>query len=403
MARISEIDSSSNDVKPRKENARPAFSWFIFVIPLISVAIGCLTHHTAIRHTPHGTFKEQMATSPSALRTQLGIPFHFAQGLDEILPHPWDRLLYVLDLTFVQVCSTPLGRGLFAGIIFSAFPPLAGLFIEGLKSGSPALLNATTITLITLYGQIVAAGCTFNIFLVPLFAFAHWKQVNQQPHVIRPLPFASRGHLSVVVSCLAASAATVIACLVISPDSGLPFFWASTAFQFFPLFWLPICFLPKNKAPAPRTPRLDTARVYSFLAYSTIPSWWYALYQAGPPLLRIWKTGSGFPDDASRLLFIDFLAVSWSSYAIVLLQAEIDLRAVQLGAQRVHRARLFIEDFVFGSSGILLLGPGFGMGMYYARREILAEKARFGVSPDLGGVDSVGAAREELAEAKKEK
>lgn len=81
------------------------------------------------------------------------------------------------------------------------------------------------------------------------------------------------------------------------------------------------------------------------------------------------------------MIFVDTMGLCFSFYAIVLLQAEVDLRAVQCGGPRVHRARLFIEDFLFGTTGLLIMGPGFAMGTYHARREVLAEKARFGIAP----------------------
>lgn len=113
--------------------------------------------------------------------------------------------------------------------------------------------------------------------------------------------------------------------------------------------------------------------------------YWWGLWKALPTLLKIWRAGRGsaaaWPDDISRLLFLDTVALSWGFYAIVLIQAEVDLRAVQCGGPRVHRARLFIEDLIFGTTGLLLMGPGFGMGTYYSRREVLAEKARFGITP----------------------
>jgi hypothetical protein len=99
--------------------------------------------------------------------------------------------------------------------------------------------------------------------------------------------------------------------------------------------------------------------------------------------MTVLRTGSGWPDAITRLIFYDTVALTLTWYIMVLIQAEVDVRALQCGGPRVHRARLFIEDGIFGTVGALLGGPGFGMGMYFARREMMAEKARWGVRPEF--------------------
>lgn len=392
---------SKQDNKRQPLPSTPPASWFIVIVPLISIALGLSTFAVAVRGGPHQDLSGYRAFSASQLRQQLGGPDWLFEQHDESF-----RLLYILNLVFKQLCSTRLGRGLFTAVMAAAIPPLGALMIEGLKYGSSPLLGPVAITIIVSLGQVIMIACASNTLLVPLFAFVSWRAVNKRPRVVQPLPSPPSSHVNFTGVVLGVSALPYFATMMVSPESGKPFFWASTAFQFFPLFWIPLWFVRKQpSSPANRLqePRLAAARFYSLLAYVSVPLWWYALYNAAPILWSQWRHKETFPDDITRIIFYDTVSVCGAFYAIVLLQAEVDLRAVQLGAQRVHRARLFIEDLVFGSSGILLLGPGFGMGTYFARREVLAEKARFGIVPDLGiGVDSVSAARNELDEARKE-
>lgn len=408
MARISEVPQGEPASRSRKRNtpdtkpqSGPPSSWLIVLIPLASIALGLYTHYTALHRGPRGNFAAIKGVSSAELRRRLGGPTTLFADHDD----SW-RLLYVLNLAFRDLCATAVGRGLFSAIISAAVPPLGALLIEGLKDGSSPLLGPVALTIIVSIGQIIMLACANNVLLVPLFAWASWSQVNGSPKTVRPLPSPPSGQVIFAATVMIISLLPFFATLLAPPEPGLPFFWASTAFQFFPAFWIPVWLLRKHPAkPARqlREPRLASARLYSLMAYMSVPMWWYALYNSAPPLWSAWRMGQGFPDDVSRLIFYDTIAICASFYAVVLLQAEVDLRAVQLGARRVHRARLFIEDIVFGSSGILLLGPGFGMGTYFARREILAEKARFGVLPDVGPLagQSVQAATEELSEAKK--
>lgn len=69
-----------------------------------------------------------------------------------------------------------------------------------------------------------------------------------------------------------------------------------------------------------------------------------------------------------------------AAYAMVLIEAEADEAYVRNGGKPVHARRFLHEDIAVGWVGILLFGPGFGLATFFGRREMMAEKARWGVT-----------------------
>lgn len=386
MAKITSIDSDAKkETSGKRSTGAPAVppqgpSLFIVLIPAATIALATWCHIQGVVRAPDGLISDLMNSDPPSLRALGGLPSSFGQQWDEVLPRPYDRILLVLHVFFSKAFSTEIGVGIFAILTSAAIPWVAAALIEAAKPGNPWLLSTLPIILVACAGQIVMIGVAFPAYYVPLAALFGWQQATHSPQVIRPLPSPDRTQIFTILGVLGASGLTIGALFLVPPDSGVSFFWASTSFQFFPLPWIPLIFLRRQR-PGSRTrePRLAACSAYRLLAYGMIPLYWLGLYIALPDLWKSWQSGSGLPDDAAVLAWYDLIGITFGSYALTLVQAEIDFRAVQCGGPRVHRARLLIEDVVFGSSGVLLLGPGFATAMYHARREMLAEKARFGV------------------------
>lgn len=125
-------------------------------------------------------------------------------------------------------------------------------------------------------------------------------------------------------------------------------------------------------------PRLLPARLYLLTSYLCILLYWYSLSLCLPPLHRAYS-GTHHLNDGETLLLWDGLGLLIASYAVVLIDSAADDAAVRRGGKRVHHFRSVVEDVLIGWPGALLLGPGWGMSRYWQRREVLAEKARWGV------------------------
>lgn len=397
MAKITAISSheeantSSSPRKPAKRapppSPPPPVSLFIWLIPTLTVAFSIYCNYRGMQATPHGWFHDLMSTSPTALRSQAGLPRSFHQSLDD-LPRPFDRILLVLDLFFVQAAATSLGKGLVAIMASIALPWFVAELIEGLKVGQRrAPLGIEGFALIVIIAGVYMFGCVIPLVSVPAMAIYGWRQATKKPSVIRPLPSPDASVVQAVVLNVAISGLPILGLLLIDAQSyPVLAFYNNIGAVLFPLAWFPLLILRSRSGSTKHRkhvdPRLAASNAYRLLAYLTIPAWWGGGYVAIPQLLRIIRGSTAqWPDDATSLLFWDICGLLAGAYALVLVQAEVDFRAVQCGGPRVHRARLLVEDIVFGSTGLLLLGPGFAFSMYLARREVLAEKARFGVAP----------------------
>ncbi|PWN23341.1 hypothetical protein BCV69DRAFT_310807 [Microstroma glucosiphilum] len=386
MARIISDDSRPTGRPGRRSSAKdkkppPLISYLIFLLPALAFAIGFYAHYTSVHASPYDRLASLQKLSPPELRVKAGLPAEFGQWLDS---YPFAKLPWLLDVIFGDLMSHNMGKGLFTLVLSAATTPFAALIFDALRPGTPLMLGIGYLLLVCLIGQIVMIGFAIPAFFLPVWTWYTWRQATHSPKVMRPLPSPPMPQIKTASVALGLSILTAVWTLLVPPSSSKHFFWASSAFQLYPLVWLPLLFIkPVEPTKAPKSPRLAAANVLMLMAYVNIPIYWLGLYLCVPDLLTIMRTGSGWPDDITRLIFYDTVALTLAWYIMVLIQAEVDVRALQCGGPRVHRARLFIEDTVFGSVGAVLGGPGFGMGMYFARREIMAEKARWGVQPDF--------------------
>ncbi|CAO1629758.1 unnamed protein product [Parajaminaea phylloscopi] len=400
MARITSIPDQGDDISSRKqgEGAKkppPPASYLIHIVPALTVAVACYANWRGLQATPHNTVGKLLESSPKSLRAQTGLPLDFGSSLDSILPHPVDKLPYVVLVLFRQVAESKLGLGLVATLASITIPWYTAALIEGLKPGNASHPSLLSFFIISLVGQSLMIGFALPAFYVPILAYKGWKQATNAPRTIRPLPSPPQDQVLLVLFVVLLSGLPIVLLYLIPTSWPRLFFLNAMTLPFPPLAWLPLFGVVGTKAYTAShrgEPRLAASNVHKLVAYGTMPLWWLGLFLSAPSLRRIWQLGTGFPDDGASLMFWDNVGLLFGAYAVVLVQAEIDFRAVQCGGQRVHRARLFIEDVVFGSAGTLLLGPGFGFAMFFARREVLAEKARFGIEPDFAASGTGGTA-----------
>lgn len=389
MARITAIQEEDQQRKPRKAAGKQhattqpqpaAVSNFILLIPLTVICFSIYCHWRGIHTLPNNSFSQIFNTSPGSLKARLALPHSFGKQWDEVLPPPLNTFIYAPHLIFMGVAQSRVALGLLSILCTIAVPWFTAAILEAIKPGNASHMGLATFTVVSLTGMTLMIGFAIPAAYVPVLAWYGWREATIKPSVIRPLPSPPPRQVWIVLASVLVSGLPVVLLFMISPDKyPQAFFWVAAAQPVLPLAWLPI--FATRTPPASRNPgkpRLAASNAYRALAYATIPFWWLGLVCS---LRGQWHTGDPLSDDAVTLLAWDVAGLTVGAYAVVLLQAEIDFRAVQCGGPRVHRARLFIEDAIFGSLGTLLLGPGFAFAMYFARREVLAEKARFGIAP----------------------
>lgn len=121
-----------------------------------------------------------------------------------------------------------------------------------------------------------------------------------------------------------------------------------------------------------------------------IPAYYLSIYMAWPQIYPALVKGGANPfsfvrhlfsdlNDGEHLLLWDGLGLLIAAYALILIEAEADEASIRTGFRPVHAKRSLLEDMMIGWVGLLVLGPGFGVATFFGRREIVAEKARWGV------------------------
>lgn len=78
------------------------------------------------------------------------------------------------------------------------------------------------------------------------------------------------------------------------------------AFQFFPLCYIPLLFIPTpSKQSTSREPRLAAARAYQLLSYLSIPAYYVSLYVAWPQIQPALSKAGANPFKFFKFLFSD--------------------------------------------------------------------------------------------------
>lgn len=391
MARIISLADEARSTPPNKRvqsktQPRTPVSYSIITVPLFAIFISAYSLWKGLLSPPLGSFGKLLDMSPALLRTQAGLPPQFGQSWDTVLPHPFDKLPYVTHIIFKDVAESRLALGLVVILSTVATPWFTAALIESIKPRNSSHPGLSTFILASLVGMSLMVGFVAPAVYVPLLSYRGWYQASISPTTIRPLPSPPVQQVLLVLASVLVSGLPIVLLFLIPPVWSKAFFWNVMTMPWLPVAWAGLFFIKQPPAPSRSSqPRLAASNTYRWLAYATVPFWWYGLFRTLGPLREVWRSGKEFPSDASSLLFWDNVGLLVGAYAMVLVQAGIDFQAVQCGGPRVHRARFFMEDLVFGSTGTLLLGPGFGFAMYFARREVLAEKARFGVAPVFAG------------------
>jgi hypothetical protein len=246
-------------------------SYLIILLPALAFVIGSYAHYTSLHAFPNSgfAFASLQGISPSDVRVKAGLPADFGQWFDS---YPGAKVPWVLDLVFADLMSHNMGKGLFTLILSSASTPFAALIFDGLRPGTPRMTGIGYLLVVCLIGQIAMLGLAMPVLFLPVWTWCTWKQATHTPKVMRPLPSPPTRQVRFASIVLGLSIMTAVWTLLVPPSSSKHFFWASSAFQLYPLVWLPLLFVkPVEPTKAPKSPRLAAANALRFMAYINVP------------------------------------------------------------------------------------------------------------------------------------
>ncbi|KAK0541474.1 hypothetical protein OC835_000123 [Tilletia horrida] len=419
----------------------------LVLLPLLSTLGGFAVHIFAVHLAPRNQLKLWFQKTVAELAAEIKMSNAWPAVLrgvgasTDANARGAVKTLLVLLAFFRDMLSTQLARGFLWLLAVASMPLLLHILLESVKTGRAAILTPLNIIIVSSIGQVFCLGGATNIISVPSHAYARYLQIKQAndalnaskkdddagtavtlEQVVHPIPSAS--FFKVQAAALFSGLAMLTIALSIHLDpKRLPQEWiaANVAFQFFPIFFLPLL-LPLFGAPAAKkitpappagtavVPRLDAARMYQLVSLLTVPLWWFGLYLAAAPLstkitkcLSVIRSIGGyikaihfirtagirvainvaFPlSHGEWLLIWDLVGILIALVSVVWIDQAADQWAYDLFANRVpgyrrpHEKRFLLEDLIVGLPSALLLGPGFAGARYFQRREILAEKVR---------------------------
>ncbi|UZJ57100.1 hypothetical protein CBS101457_006420 [Exobasidium rhododendri] len=389
MARITTIDESKSRRTSRSAAAPlpPPTVLPVLVLGLLSVLLGIFIHIKAVHKAPDGDGKELMGWSSDQARKYLDLPHSWpgTRFFDEHADKAFNYFLVLLSV-FKRICVDQTGRALLFLVANCIAPFCSFLAIEGVKDGNSTLFYIGTLIVVTTLGQLICIGAAMPLFMGPLYAYARWAEIKS-PDTVKPLPSPSSFRVSVASSCSLLALLTFFPTAFVSPESESWTLW-NVVFQFFPLAWLPLLFFSTKKAvvstpasaAARQDPRLSAALSYRAAGYVSILMYYMSLYYGYRGFLSAFEKRGYWANDGHHLLFWDGIGCLTFNYIIVLIDSYVDEGKILKGAQqRTHEKRFLPEDVIMGLPGLFILGPGFAMSTYFQRREILAEKVRFGI------------------------
>lgn len=371
------IGSNKPAVKPKATS--------LILISLLSIAVGIFVHSRTLHFPRYKNAEYLKSANVARLRDELGLPKHWPGTpiFDQYGGEVW-RFLLVLVNFFKDAIGQKLGQSVLL-LITSVLGPVVAFFTnESLKDGRHPLISPGFLIFILSLGQLILVAAASSIVLVPAYAYTRWQEASTLVH---PLPTPSAW--KIILGSICNSAILLIIFLTtFTPPGSIAFTNANILFQFFPVVLIPLLFVPRSKtvvstagsASARESPRLLAASTYQLLSFIVIPIYWLGLYWGGKPLFNAIINDLDFKSDGPYLLFWDLIGVLSATYSIVQIDAIVDSAKVKQGAERVHSRRLFLEDAVFGLPIVIVLGPGWAIARYFQRREILAEKVRFGAT-----------------------
>ncbi|PWN32227.1 uncharacterized protein FA14DRAFT_162426 [Meira miltonrushii] len=373
----STIKSNTPAAKPRATS--------LILISLLSISVGIFVHSRTLHFPRYKNAEYLMTANVAKLRSELGLPKSWPGTtiFDQYGGEAW-RFLLVLVNFFKDAIGEKLGQSILL-LITSVLGPVVLFFTtESLKDGRHPLISPGFLIFVLSLGQLILVAAASSIVLVPAYAYTRWQEASSLVH---PLPTPNAWKI-VLGSICNIAALLIIFLTTFTPPGTIAFTHANILFQFFPIVLVPLLFVPRSKtvvstagsASARESPRLLAASNYQLLSFMVIPIYWLGLYWGGKPLFHAIIHDLDFKSDGPYLLFWDLIGVLSATYAIVQIDAIVDGAKVKQGGERIHSRRLFLEDAVLGLPIVALLGPGWAISRYFQRREILAEKVRFGAT-----------------------
>lgn len=367
-----------------KRSAKPSAVPLI-VLSILSIATGITVHVLGVHKPKYDNLGFLGTAGTPQLKKALNLPKSWpgTDVYEKNFGEAW-RFLLVLIVFFQDALRHHVGQAILFLMTCCAMPIFAFFAIEAIKDGRHRYINVGTLIFVTSLGQLIMVGAATPIFFIPLYALSRWSEPSTMVHPLPP-PASWKFYASQFCSVLASA---TIFLTTFTPLDSAYFVTNNLLFQFFPLAYVPLLFLPSSKtvistagsASAREKPRLDAALSYQLLSYLAVPLYYFGLYWGGKDLFNGLVNGLQLQSAGPYLLFWDFVGVLASMYFIVLVDSFTDEAKVLQGGQRVHDRRLLLEDIIIGTPGALLFGPGWAAARYFQRREVLAERIRFGAT-----------------------
>ncbi|CAD6886458.1 unnamed protein product [Tilletia laevis] len=422
---------------------RPSAPATLIAIPILSILAGLLVHLFAVHLPPKNGLLPRFNKDISQLAAEIQMSDAwpaFLRARSDPNVRSATKVLLVLLAFFRDMLSTQFAKGILWLLAVASMPLILHILLESTKAGRHPLLSPLNIFIVASLGQVFCLGGATNLISVPTHAYVRYLQIvrandalnaskKNDDKTISPLtldqvvhPTPSAGFWKTNVACLLSGLAiiTIGLSIHVSPAK-YPQEWIASniAFQFFPVFFLPLL-LPglaaaAKLAPAPKPgsiviPRLHSAQLYQITSLITVPLWWFGIYLTSTPLRKkvnaMFSVIKGIGGYLSAIRFIrqqgikiainvafplshgewlliwDLVGILIALYSIVWIDLVADDWAYRLfsskvaGYKRPHEKRYLIEDVIIGLPSALVLGPGFAGARYFQRREVMAEKAR---------------------------
>ncbi|CAD6964058.1 unnamed protein product [Tilletia laevis] len=422
-----------------QSTSRPSSPKLLIAIPTLTILAGVLVHILALHFAPKNGIDHlvKMDISQLAAEIQMSDAWPaFLRARSDPDVTSLTKTLLIIVVFFRDMLSTQFARGILWLLAVASMPLILHILLESTKTGRHPLLSPLNIFITASIGQVFCLGCATNLISVPSHAYVRYVQVvrandalnasqkdgNQaiSKSTIHPLPSAGVWKTNVASFLAGLAILTTALSIHVSPTK-YPQEWIASnlAFQFFPVFFLPLL-LPglsaatAEPAPVPKsgrivTPRLHSARLYRNTSLIAVPLWWLGLYLTVTPLsdkvrhlltvvrdIGYLKAIQFIQEEGIRtainvafplshgewLLIWDCTGILIALFSVAWIDLVADDWAYRLFSSKVsaykrpHEERHLLEDAIVGLPSTLVLGPGFTGARYFERREIMAEKAR---------------------------
>lgn len=372
-AKITEIVESAPSKAKGGKDASPSAVPFI-VLGALSIAFGLAIHLTAVWNSPERSVSQLLELSTRQIKSRINVshdwPDASTSAFLEAHVQTLFRAFLIAITVFKDLLRDDTGKALFLIITAVGAPMFNFAAVESLKHGRHPLLHITTYAVAATLGQVMCIGAATPLFYVPAYAYVRWSE-SKKPLSIHPLPSSNFANVFLAQLVGAATVATIIG-TVFLPVESREWLLVNIAFQFFPLFLIPLAFASSRVKAAidengdVSKPRLATSESYRMMGYICLGLYYAGLYYGFQGFRRAYAART-FNNDAQWTIFWDLIGLLGSLYLFVLIDSFADEAAIKRGAQRVHARRFLPEDILMGLPGALLLGPGWAAATYWQR------------------------------------